>query len=126
MSEKDKLREIIRKRIAYHCDERKHDYRLGKACVEPLVSDIIKDMYGAEPVTGIPATENKPLTLEELRGIVEGHVWVESLLDSTVHPALIYSPNAAVYVMGGMQYDSFTNYGKTWLAYRQKPKGGEE
>lgn len=41
----DKLREIIRKRISYHCDEREHDFRLGKDCVEPLINDIIRDIW---------------------------------------------------------------------------------
>lgn len=39
------MREIIFKRIAYHCDERRQDYRLGKACVEPLINDIIRDIW---------------------------------------------------------------------------------
>jgi hypothetical protein len=61
MTDTDKLREIIRNRIAYHCDERKNDYRLGKACVEPLIDDIV---YAISAWNRRAQPENEPLTLE--------------------------------------------------------------
>ena len=68
---------------------------------------------------------NEPLTLDELKGMLSEPVWVKSLLDGTVKGAVINNANAAAYVLCGVRYDTFGNYGKTWLAYRSKPEAGE-
>ncbi|TQI68989.1 hypothetical protein [Clostridium sp. KNHs216] len=66
--------------------------------------------------------ENKPLTLEQLRKMESEPVWVKSLLDGTVKGAVINNGGAAAYVLCGVRYDVFNNYGKTWLAYARKPE----
>ena len=65
--------------------------------------------------------ENKPLKLEEIRGMYSEPLYVKSLLDGQIFGALIHNQNAAAYVMCGVRYDTFKNYGKTWLAYRAMP-----
>lgn len=77
-----------------------------------------------EPVTGIPRTENEPLTLEELRGMDGEPVWVETMRewrivlvgrdDSFVRLYSAYNTISAQHV--------FNNEGRI---YRQKTEGGE-
>ena len=64
----------------------------------------------------------EPLTIEKIKHMYSGHVYVKSLLGDVVRPALIHAPDGAVYINGGMRYDVFQNYGKTWLAYLHLPK----
>ena len=64
---------------------------------------------------------NEPLSLDELKQMNGKHAYVKSMLDGTVHPALIYAPNGAAYINGGVRYDSFCNYKKTWIAYLYDP-----
>lgn len=123
MGDKENLREIIRKRIDYHCDERKHDYRLGKACVDPLINDIIKDVYGAEPEVVISKTENKPLTLEELRGMDGEPVWVMFEDGSGARWGIVSVSSLGVCaVVADDTAYWFTDICKT-ITYRQKQEG---
>ena len=70
---------------------------------------------------------NEPLTVEELKSMQSEPVWVKSLLDGTVKGAVINNTHAAAYVLWcGVRYDTFDNYGKSWLAYRRPPEAGEK
>ena len=91
--------------------------------------------YNGNPVCNLPAKEkcphglkrndgkNKPLTLDELRQMDGEPVWVQS-------PGVPeYGRWAIVEGVGEnclFLHDDFTchDYGKTWLAYRQKPEEG--
>lgn len=85
-----------------------------------------RDRYKAE-------RENpQPLTLEDLRGMDGEWVWAISsdpdltvsawayIVASQAHTLWEYKPDR---LLGNVQLD-FENYGKTWLAYRSKPKEG--
>ena len=59
----------------------------------------------------------EPLTLEELRKM-DGDVWV-------CYPQPTFGTNLLTEHMDCTRYKfSFADYGKTWLAYRQKPEEG--
>lgn len=74
----------------------------------------------------------QPLTLEDLRGMDGEWVWAISsdpdltvsawayIVASQAHTLWEYKPDR---LLGNVQLD-FENYGKTWLAYRSKPKEG--
>lgn len=73
----------------------------------------------AVPFT-IPQPSNKPLTLEELQGMVNKPYWHVGLREesapphwSILDPLLAYHPE---------DYD----YGEGWLAYRRPPEGEED
>ena len=76
-----------------------------------------------EDVTDKDVGKNDPLTLKELRQMGGEPVWVQS-------PGIPeYGRWAIVEGAGGnclFLHDDFTchDYGKTWLAYRQKPEEG--
>ena len=76
-----------------------------------------------EDVTDKNVGKNKPLTLDELRKMDGEPVWVQS-------PGVPeYGRWAIVEGVGEnclFLHDDFTchDYGKTWLAYRQKPEEG--
>ena len=69
------------------------------------------------------ANRNEPLTLDELRKMDGEPVWVQS-------PGVPEYGRWAIVEGGGENclflHDEFTchDYGKTWLAYRQKPEEG--
>ena len=91
--------------------------------------------YNGNPVCNLPAKEkcphglkrndgkNKPLTLDELREMGGDPVWVQS-------PGIPEYGRWAIVEGAGENclflHDDFTchDYGKTWLAYRQKPEDG--
>lgn len=86
-----------------------------------------RDRYKAE-------RENpQPLTLEDLRGMDGEWVWVISsdpdltvsgwayIAASQAHTLWEYKPDR---LLGNVKLD-FEDYGKTWLAYRSKPKRSE-
>ncbi len=76
------------------------------------------------------AKQELPLTLEDLRGMDGEWVWAISsdpdltvsawayIVASQAHTLWEYKPDR---LLGNVQLD-FENYGKTWLAYRSKPK----
>jgi Lar family restriction alleviation protein len=73
--------------------------------------------------------ENKPLTLDELRQMDGEPVWIVTTEDPQNNPPaweIIYEVSAhGVYMRRGDNPDdfgAFELYGKTWLAYRSKPK----
>lgn len=71
--------------------------------------------------------ENEPLTLDELREIAESeagaHIWVKDLVDGFVTAAIDVFPGKVVAVWTCTNdYCIEEDYGKTWLAYRRKPK----
>lgn len=75
----------------------------------------------------------QPLTLEDLRGMDGEWVWAISsdpdltvsawayIVASQAHTLWEYKPDR---LLGNVQLD-FENYGKTWIAYRSKPKRSE-
>lgn len=69
---------------------------------------------------------NEPLTLDDLRKIYdgeEGAVWVK--IGKSCWPAILdiyYGKLVAVW--SALDFCHESNYGKTWLAYRQKPEEG--
>jgi len=70
--------------------------------------------------------ENNPLTLEELRQMDGEPVWVDTINRSDpYHGYCVIDDNAAW--MPGVEYWAwrFSDYGKTWLAYRTKPERSE-
>ena len=75
-----------------------------------------------EDVTDKDVWKNEPLTLGELRKMDGEPVWVQS-------PGIPEYGRWAIVEGAGENclflHDDFTchDYGKTWLAYRQKPKG---
>ena len=83
-----------------------------------------RDRYKAE------RENSQLLTLEELRGMDGEWVWVISsdpdltvsgwayIAASQAHTLWEYKPDR---LLGNVQLD-FEDYGKTWLAYRSKPK----
>lgn len=81
-----------------------------------------------------PASENKPLTLEELRGMADGVVWVSDLIisscsswhfvDEVNGEVRLFDKIAIAKHIVGYNVTSGHNYGKTWVAYRQKPGEG--
>lgn len=85
-----------------------------------------RDRYKAE------RENSQPLTLEDLRGMDGEWVWAISsdpdltvsawayIVASQAHTLWEYKPDR---LLGNVQLD-FENYGKTWLAYRSKPKEG--
>ena len=63
---------------------------------------------------------NEPLTLDELRKM-DGEVWVcypQAIFGSNLPPAEDMSCSRYKF--------RFSDYGKTWLAYRQKPEEGTD
>jgi len=87
----------------------------------------IDDILDAPTIAPEP---NPPLTLEELREMDTEAVWVCNPKDICWgHMALIRSDpldvpeyNDCAYAVG--IFWSFSDYGKTWLAYRRKPEEG--
>lgn len=70
-----------------------------------------------DDVPDIFAGKNEPLTLDELRQMDET-VWV-------CYPQPTFGANLLTEHMECTRYKfSFADYGKTWLAYRQKPEEG--
>ncbi len=75
------------------------------------------------------AEKNEPLTLEELREIDGEPVWVTELSIGIGYWALIMDDATydGLYLTRATKfsdYGSYALYGKTWLAYRHKPKEG--
>ena len=65
------------------------------------------------------AEKNEPLTLDELREMVGEPVWIMWLDGRIVSKWWIVGG----YEWGFMDFpDDMSDYGKTWLAYRRKPK----
>ena len=91
--------------------------------------------YNGNPVCNLPAKEkcphglkrndgkNKPLTLDELRRMEGQPVYI---VENTEYWAIVNSfDQAGVYLLSygnPDDYGYFGLYGKTWLAYRQKPE----
>lgn len=74
--------------------------------------------------------ENKPLTLEQLREMVDSdecgvHIWVLKTVSRSVVSALtdVTCPDGVVAIWNANATENFKekDYGKTWLAYRHKP-----
>ncbi|MCI9543554.1 MAG: hypothetical protein HFE93_05070 [Acutalibacter muris] len=81
-----------------------------------------RPISGYEPPDLAQANVNEPLTLEELKGMVEEPVWIEAPDMPNRHGwAINYGLDPDVM---HIQYAeiSLDMYGKTWLAYRRKPK----
>lgn len=73
----------------------------------------------AEPLRN---EENKPLTLEELREMDEGAVFIRPPdRDSGVWALVDLEFELCRTARGGLAV--FDNYGKTWIAYRRPPEG---
>lgn len=75
---------------------------------------------------------NVPLTLEQLRGMGYEWVWVERIGNGELPKSVLKYINGYGYVLAKHQKVKicdiclfFDDYGKTWLAYRQKPEGSE-
>ncbi len=62
----------------------------------------------------------KPLTLEELRQMDGEPVWVHNLEVNKSFWMLAYKD----VVRNRLGYLDYSGYGKTWIAYRHKPKEG--
>ena len=91
--------------------------------------------YNGNPVCNLPAKEkcphglkrndgkNKPLTLDDLRRVEGQPVYI---VENTEYWAIVNSfDQAGVYLLSygnPDDYGYFGLYGKTWLAYRQKPE----
>ena len=69
------------------------------------------------------APPNAPLTLEELREMDGEPVWVISP-DYVFEPCWMLVMLRHDFVMANWQLCDFSEYGKTWLAYRRRPEGG--
>ena len=65
-----------------------------------------------------------PLTIEELRQMDEEPVWVSNLKEPESSEYCVTFANYSVAYIPGCECDwySFETYGKTWIAYRHKPK----
>lgn len=63
--------------------------------------------------------ENEPLTLDQLKQMNGDPVWVVSLFDNQGKWCLVDGGEKCVMFTFG-RFDSFRNYGKTWLAYRYR------
>lgn len=69
------------------------------------------------------AEKNEPLTLDELREMDGEPVWVVCLTDTDLSCWGFHDEDG---VCGYCANFSDDDYGKTWLAYRRKPKGEQE
>ena len=72
--------------------------------------------------------ENAPLTLAELREMGGEPVWIK-LFDPdeefwVLRNEWVDTRNPEPMILFHMRWYSYADYGKTWLAYRQKPKEG--
>ena len=76
-----------------------------------------------QDVTDTDAGKNEPLTLDELRRMEGQPVYI---VENTEYWAIVNSfDQAGVYLLSygnPDDYGYFGLYGKTWLAYRQKPE----
>ena len=96
--------------------------------------------YNGNPVCNLPAKEkcphglkrndgkNKPLTLDDLRQMDGEPVWIK-LFDPdeafwVLRNEWVDTRNPEPMILFHMRWYSHADYGKTWLAYRQKPEGG--
>ena len=71
---------------------------------------------------------NKPLTLDELRKMDGEPVWIK-LFDPdegfwVLRNEWVDTRNPEPMILFHMRWYSYVDYGKTWLAYRQKPEEG--
>ena len=66
------------------------------------------------------APPNPPLTLEDLREMDGGPVWVESVEGKFVPLWLLVNVNEEEAHSAYYEFCEFADYGKTWLAYRFK------
>lgn len=114
--------EIIRFVRDFAAQTRRH-----KDCHDCLYIDMALELADeVERLNRRAAPENKPLTLDELRGMDGEPVWVKN----NAHPE--YSEwkicNGAgeshYYFSNGAAYE-LNHYGKTWLAYARRPGGSE-
>lgn len=78
--------------------------------------------------------ENEPLTLEQLREMVDSdecgvHIWVLKTVSRSVVSALtdVTCPDGVVAIWNANATENFKekDYGQTWLAYRTKPERSE-
>lgn len=82
----------------------------------------------------IEGDENKPLSIEELRGLDGCPVWICSLeqnkeiLEDWYQFVYEHKEFLAFFMFGNECEETFriSNHGKTWLAYRRKPDAKEE
>lgn len=75
---------------------------------------------------------NEPLTMEQLREMGYEWVWVERIGNGELPKSVLKYINGYGYVLAKHQKVKicdiclfFDDYGKTWLAYRQKPEGSD-
>ena len=78
--------------------------------------------------------ENEPLTLKQLREMVDSdecgvHIWVLKTVSRSVVSALtdVTCPDGVVAIWNANATENFKekDYGKTWLSYRHKPEGSD-
>ena len=81
-------------------------------------------------VLGMPTLTppNEPLTLEELREMNEGPVWIQNLEEPAKSQwRLLYWDRGKYLVLQGISVRGYLmeEYGESWLAYRRPPEGEE-
>ena len=81
-------------------------------------------------VLGMPTLTppNEPLTLEELREMIEVPVWIQNLEEPAKSQwRLLYWDRGKYLVLQGISVRGYLmeEYGESWLAYRRPPEGEE-
>ncbi len=126
--------ETCEKLAAYMAQQEAKDYKTLETtwetpefcphCLEHLSRD-----WSFCPECGRPTdwSENEPLTLEELREMDGEPVWCVSMIEGKSEWAIlriVEMPKTWFIAIAGASagYGDKDTYGKTWLAYRHKPK----
>lgn len=90
----------------------------------PYIVENIIDLLRAQE----EAEKNEPVTLDELRQMDGEPVWV-TVEDDRPMPFMVDTKNPCQIMRdprhGALSVLDIADYGKTWLAYRRKPKEGK-
>lgn len=97
-------------------------------CHKPVKSGVVVHSECMELLQKTQQLDNKPLTIEELRKMVWEAIWI--VTEKLSEWCIIHSCHADDVLGGGVimtrrpgekRMYPYSDYGKTWLAYRRKP-----
>lgn len=77
-----------------------------------------------EEIMKLIAPPNDPLSLEQVKGLNWEPIWVKRFNGAQGYYIAENVGSGLDLYRGGCGYESFSDYGKNWFAYRRKPEEG--
>lgn len=89
-------------------------------CGRPLTEEAWAELERRMQTVNLPT--NDPLTVKELKGMNGEPVWIDNKVGKSKWELVSYSNKFGLCTKNGHGVFAWYDYGKTWLAYRQKPE----